>query len=79
VREHDDAAEKGEFFKKHDLGRVREIEAREIPHWYPRSCDMTWMSRYQRDALYYYGVRNVADLFTKRNLWARAAIRDHPS
>jgi 16S rRNA G966 N2-methylase RsmD len=35
---------------------------------------MTGFSRYQRDALYYYGVKEVADLFTKRNLWALAAL-----
>ncbi len=35
---------------------------------------MKGFSRYQRDALYYYGVQEVADLFTKRNLWAIAAV-----
>ena len=37
---------------------------------------MTKFSRYQRDALFYYEVREVADLFTKRNLWALAAVVD---
>jgi len=75
-REHDDSsAGKRSFFEDSDLGKIMEIQQMEIPHWYPRSCDMTWMSRYQRDALYYYGVRNVDDLYTKRNLWALAAIR----
>ena len=37
---------------------------------------MTGLSRYQRDALYYYGVKNVDDLFTKRNLWALSSIRN---
>ena len=37
---------------------------------------MTRLSRYQRDALYFYGVKNVDDLFTKRNLWALSAIRN---
>ena len=75
-REHEDSsADKRSFFEDRDLGKIMEIQQMEIPHWYPRSCDMTWMSRYQRDALYYYGVRNVADLFTKRNLWALAALR----
>ena len=75
-REHDDSsADKRSFFEDHDLGKILEIQQTEIPYWYPRSCDMTWMSRYQRDALHYYGVRNVADLFTKRNIWALAAIR----
>jgi DNA modification methylase len=75
-REHDDSsADKRSFFEDHDLGKTLEIQQMDIPHWYPRGCDMTWMSRDQRDALYYYGVRNVAELFTKRNLWALAAIR----
>ena len=38
---------------------------------------MTGLSRYQRDALCYYGGQNRMwhDLFTKRNLWALATIR----
>ena len=40
---------------------------------------MTAFSRYQRDALYYYGVKEVSDLFTKRNLWALALLRHHAS
>ncbi len=75
-REHNDtSADKRSFFKDSDLGKIVEIQQMEIPHWYPRGCDMTWMSRYQRDALYYYGVKSVDDLYTKRNLWALAAIR----
>ena len=77
VREHNDSSpEKRSYFEEYDLGKIREIEAKEIPHWYPKDCDMTALSRYQRDALYYYGVHNVDDLFTKRNLWALSSIRD---
>jgi len=77
VREHNDSsAEKRSYFEKYDLGKIKEIESTEIPHWYPKGCDMTGLSRYQRDALFYYGVKNVDDLFTKRNLWALSAIRD---
>ncbi|MGO8900254.1 MAG: DNA methyltransferase [Isosphaeraceae bacterium] len=78
VREHDDAAKKGEFFKRYDLGRVREIEAREIPHWYPRHKMMNveddskpWGAEWREGRNF----RTVAELFTKRNLWALAAIR----
>ena len=78
VREHDDAAKKGEFFKRYDLGRVREIEAREIPHWYPRYKMMNveddskpWGAEWREGRNF----RTVAELFTKRNLWALAAIR----
>jgi len=77
VRESSDPSPaKRSFFEKYDLGKIREIDSMEIPHWYPTDCDMTKLSRYQRDALYYYGVKNVDDLFTKRNLWALSAIRN---
>jgi len=77
VREHNDSSpEKCAFFNDYDLRKIKEIESKEIPHWYPQGCDMTGLSRYQRDALFYFGVKNVDDLFTKRNLWALSAIRD---
>ncbi|MBM4023994.1 MAG: hypothetical protein FJ280_01085 [Planctomycetes bacterium] len=38
---------------------------------------MRGFSRYQRDALRLYAVNEVADLFTKRNLWALAVLRHH--
>jgi DNA modification methylase len=76
IREHDDPSPKKRAnFEQCDRGKIREIDAMAIPHWYPKDCDMAGLSRYQRDALYYYGVKNVEDLFTKRNLWALAAIR----
>lgn len=75
-RRHDDPnRKKREYFEKWDLGKLREIETKSMPHWYPRGYDMTGFSRYQRDALYYYDVKEVADLFTKRNLWALASLK----
>ncbi len=75
-RFHDEeSAEKRSYFEKYDLGKVQEIQRKPVPHWYPDGFDMTWMSRYQRDALQYYGVKQVADMFTRRNLWALATIR----
>src|SRR5262249_10357550 len=75
-RFHDDeSAEKRSYFEEYDLEKIKEIQRTGIPHWYPDGFDMTWMSRYQRDAVQYYGVKSVADMFTKRNLWALAAIR----
>ena len=77
-RAHNDSdKKKREFFERCDLGKIAEIECRAIPYWYPDGYDMTSFSRYQRDALYYYGVKEVADLFTKRNLWALALVRHH--
>ena len=66
---------KREYFQRYDLGKLAEIDAMPIPYWYPQGFDMTGFSRYQRDALYYYDVREVADLFTKRNLWGLAIVK----
>lgn len=72
---YDEDATKREYFLKYDLGKIEEIEGKPIPHPYPAGFSMEAFSRYQRDALYYYNVKEVADLYTKRNLWALAAIR----
>ncbi|RJP35071.1 MAG: hypothetical protein C4527_01160 [Candidatus Omnitrophota bacterium] len=75
-RHNDPDPKKRDYFEKYDLGKIREINEKDIPYWYPKGYSMTAFSRYQRDALFYYGVKEVADIFTKRNLWALAAIRD---
>jgi 16S rRNA G966 N2-methylase RsmD len=75
-RHNDPNPKKRAFFEKYDLGKLREIEAREIPHWYPphrmmnvESDTEPWGDEWRpgRD------FRTVAELFTKRNLWALAA------
>jgi DNA modification methylase len=71
----DSSKKKRDYFNKYDLGKINEIESADIPYWWPKHFDMTGFNRYQRDALFYYGVKEVADLFTKRNLWALAAFR----
>lgn len=76
-RRHDDQdKQKAAYFKQHDLGKIKALEAEPIPYEVPKGYSMTGFSRYQRDALYYYEVEEVADLFTKRNLQALALIRD---
>jgi DNA modification methylase len=65
---------KRDFFEKYDIGKINEIKKREIPYWYPKDYDMTKFDRYQRDALFYYEIKEVSDLFTKRNLWSLALI-----
>lgn len=75
----DSSATKRAYFEKFDLGKLKEIDSKRIPHPYPVGFSMTEFSRYQRDALFYYGVKEAADLFTKRNLWALAAIMDAAS
>ena len=77
TRCHNDAdKKKREFFAKYDLSKLSEINEGTVPYPYPQGYGMTEFSRYQRDALYYYGVSEVADLFTKRNLWALAALKN---
>jgi hypothetical protein len=77
VRLHNDPDEnKRRCFEQYDLGKLEEIESTPIPHWYPKGYDMTTFDRYQRDALRLYGVKEVADLFTKRSLWALSAVRE---
>ena len=73
-RYNDPDMKKRDYFERYDLSKIRDIESRPIPYWYPRGFDMTGFSRYRRDALYYYEVKEVSDLFTKRNLWALSVI-----
>jgi 16S rRNA G966 N2-methylase RsmD len=75
-RRDDSSSKKARYFEEYDLARLREIDDTEIPYPYPKGYDMSGFSRYQRDALFYYDVREVADLFTKRNLWAIALLKD---
>ena len=75
-RRHNDPDDKKRaYFEKYDLGKIHEIEAKEIPYWYPPHRMMNvdsdtepWGDEWRpgRD------FRTVAELFTKRNLWALA-------
>ncbi len=79
-RRHDDPdPKKRAFFEKYDLGKLREIETKEIPYWYPphrmmnvESDTEPWGDKWRAGTSNF---RTVAELFTKRNLWALAAIR----
>lgn len=80
-RRHDDAdPTKRDYFERYDLGKLREIDAKEIPHWYPKHRMMnvednkkSWGEKWRAGTSSF---RTVAELFTKRNLWALALIRD---
>jgi DNA modification methylase len=80
-RRHNDLNQKKrEYFEKNDLGKIREIEAMEIPHWYPKDRMMNapegqecWGVKWRAGTSNF---RTVDELFTKRNLWALAVIRD---
>ena len=72
-RRHNDPDErKREYFHRYDLGKLREIEAREILHWYPTMPMIAGRETRVKRNLPEQGVHAVADLFTKRNLWALA-------
>lgn len=80
-RRHDDAdPKKREYFERYDLGKIREIEGKEIPHWYPKNRMMNapedrecWGVKWRAGTSNF---RTVDELFTKRNLWALAAIKN---
>lgn len=83
-RRHDDAGKKKrEYFQQYDLGKLKEIDQKEIPHWYPphrmmnvESDTASWGDKWRAGSSNF---RKVAELFTKRNLWALAAIFDAAS
>jgi len=78
-RQHNDSnKKKQEYFEKYDLGKIQEIEAKEIPHWYPKDRMMNalddqecWGVKWRAGTSNF---RTVDELFTKRNLWALAAM-----
>ena len=78
-RRHNDPEEKKrEYFQTYDLGKIREIETKEIPHWYPKDRMMhapeeqeCWGVKWRAGTSNF---RTVDELFTKRNLWALATI-----
>ena len=73
-RHNDPDPRKREYFQQYDLGKIREIEQREIPFWQPSSRFPDTFARWKTD-LRPVGIESVADLYTKRNLWALAAVR----
>ncbi|HQI68559.1 MAG TPA: DNA methyltransferase [Methanothrix sp.] len=79
-RRHDDPdPKKREYFELYDLGKIREIEGKEIPHWYP---DVDLKSSIPYRMLFKKDFRpedaeRLVDFFTKRNLWALAAIKSN--
>jgi 16S rRNA G966 N2-methylase RsmD len=78
-RHNDTDKKKGTFFEQYDLGKVREIEAAPIPHWFPTDRMMNSPMGQERWGLlwrpYLTGITEVKDLYTKRNLWALGALK----
>jgi hypothetical protein len=78
-RHNDEDAKKREYFATYDLGKIREIESKEIPYWYPTQRMMNapegqeqWGVKWRAGTSNF---RTIDELFTRRNLWALAAIR----
>ncbi len=70
---------KREYFEMYDLGKIHGIELKDIPYWYPHHKMMNvvddskpWGVEWREGRNF----RKISDLFTKRNLWALAAILD---
>ena len=57
-----------------ELRLIEEIEARKIPYWYPTDPFGLHREMYIRSALHLRGITRVCDFYTKRNLWALAAL-----
>ena len=79
-RHNDPDPKKREYFEQYDLGKIREIESRPIPYWYPphrmmnvESDTEPWGDKWRAGTSNF---RTVAELFTKRNLWALARYKD---
>lgn len=77
-RHNDPDPTKRVYFERYDLGKLAEIEAKPIPHWVPphrmmnvQSDTEPWGDKWRAGTSNF---RTVADLFTKRNLWALAAL-----
>jgi DNA modification methylase len=79
-RRHNDAnKKKREYFEKYDLAKIREIESKPIPHWYPPHKMMNveddskpWGDNWRPGRNF----RHIIELFTKQNLYALATILD---
>jgi len=59
---------------KAELRLIEEINTREIPYWYPTDSVGPNREMYIRSALHLRNITRVCDFYTKRNLWALAAV-----
>lgn len=76
----DSDPKKRQYFDQYDLKKLREIESKEIPHWYPKNRMMNapedqecWGVKWRSGTSNF---RTVDELFTKRNLWALSVIKE---
>jgi len=73
----DSRSRKHRFFREHDLKKIDVIAAATIPHWTPANVDLwgvlLYRLQYKRD-FRPETAKHFADLYSKRNLWACAAL-----
>ena len=77
----DQNRKKREYFEKYDLAKIAEIENKPIPYWFPPNRMMNiesdtdpWGDKWRAGTSNF---RTVAELFTKRNLWALAILNHY--
>jgi len=77
-RYNDPDLKKRMYFEKYDIEKISEIKERDIPYWYPKNNMMNapadqerWGVKWRKGTSNF---RTVDELFTKRNLWALAAV-----
>ena len=77
-RHNDQNSKKREYFERYDLKKIQEIEDTRISYWYPTQRMMNAPEEQERWGVKWRAgtsnFRTVDELFTKRNLWALAAI-----
>jgi len=70
-----------DFFEQYDVGKVNEIEKKEIPYDYPTDRMMHAPEHVERWGLlwrpYLRGIETASDFFTKRNLWGLSLLLHH--
>jgi len=77
-RYNDPDRKKKEYFEKYDLGKIKEIESKQNPYWYPKNTMMNISEDEERWGLLFRpnsaNFKFVSDLFTKRNLWFNSVV-----
>lgn len=63
------------YFQQFDIAKINNISEKPLPIWIPENDIRGVGTRYKKDGLHILGLETVADLYTKRNLWALALLR----
>jgi len=77
LRSADRRSKRARFFEDHDMAKIRAIETASMPHWHPKADlwkRLPYRLGHKKD-FRPETARLFEDLYTKRNLWALAAIK----